>query len=129
MTLRTGVVTFFVVAAGAVGCVAGGYLGDRVGRCKVCAWMLAVSCVCGLVVGRTRQHFWLLVLVGVIWGVASVGDSAQYSTMVTEVTEAEAVVRNRPLDLCTCSGLHSLCISLTHAEAHAERVLGGRARR
>ena len=128
MTLRTGVVTFFVVAAGAVGCVAGGYLGDRVGRCKVCAGMLAVSCVCGLVVGRTRQHFWLLVLVGVVWGVASVGDSAQYSTMVTEVTEAEAVVRNRPLDLCTCSG-HSLCISLTHAEAHAERVLGGRARR
>jgi len=99
--LRIGVVTFFVVAAGAVGCVAGGYLGDRVGRCKVCAGMLAVSCVCGLVVGRTRQHFWLLVLVGVVWGVASVGDSAQYSTMVTEVTEAEAVVRNRPLDLCT----------------------------
>ena len=108
--------------------------------------MLAVSCVCGLVVGRTRQHFWLLVLVGVVWGVASVGDSAQYSTMVTEVTEAEAVVRNHqpataylacwPGQLLPPSaaahllaGLHSPCVIQPHAEAHADRVLGGRARR
>ena len=92
--------------------------------------MLAVSCVCGLVVGRTRQHFWLLVLVGVVWGVASVGDSAQYSTMVTEVTEAEAVVRNRPLDLCTLTcWLAQPVHHQPHAEAHADRMPGGRARR
>ena len=33
----------------------------------------------------------MLVLVGVVWGVAVVGDSAQYSAMVTEVTDSDLV--------------------------------------
>eukprot|EP01052_Picozoa_sp_SAG31_P057865 SAG31_NODE_17362_length_674_cov_0.533913_1_plen_122_part_10 len=53
--------------------------------------MLAISCVCSLVAGHARGQIVLLVAVGLLWGITSVGDSAQYSTMVTEVTQAEAV--------------------------------------
>jgi MFS family permease len=87
-----GLVTFCVVSAGAVGCVVGGICGDRYGRCKTAAAMLCISCACALAVGRTFDGpLWRLVAVGVVWGASSVGDSAQYSAMVTEVTDAEAV--------------------------------------
>lgn len=87
-----GLITFFVVASGAVGCILGGVCGDRLGRCKTCAGMCLVSFICSLVEGHTASApVGVLVLIGLIWGVAVVGDSAQYSAMVTEVTDADLV--------------------------------------
>lgn len=84
--------TFFVVAMGAVGCIIGGACGDRYGRCKTTALMLCISFLCSLLIGRTRTApIWVVTVVGLLWGATAVGDSAQYSTMVTEVTATEAV--------------------------------------
>ena len=87
-----GLVTFFVVSSGAVGCIAGGLAGDRYGRCKTCAVMCILSFTCSLVAGHTgRAPVPVLVIVGLIWGVTVIGDSAQYSAMVTEVTAPDIV--------------------------------------
>ena len=76
---------FAVIAAGALGCWVGGLLGDRVGRPETTAGMMAVSGACALLIGLlVDAPGWLVLLVGLVWGFTVVGDSAQFSTLVTE---------------------------------------------
>lgn len=80
--------TFAVIATGALGCWVGGRLADRWGRTRTTALMLAVSGSCCLIVGLFfAAPTWSLLLVGLVWGFAVVGDSAQYSAMVTELAD------------------------------------------
>jgi MFS family permease len=74
--------TFGVIAAGAAGCVAGGLLGDRVGRPETTAAAMIVSGACALTIGFLPAP--AAVAVGVVWGITVIADSAQFSTMVTE---------------------------------------------
>jgi MFS family permease len=77
--------TFAVIAVGGLGCWAGGVLGDRVGRAETTAGMMAVSGTCALLIGLLAEApAWLVLAVGLVWGFAVVGDSAQFSTLVTE---------------------------------------------
>jgi MFS family permease len=80
--------TFAVVGAGALGCWAGGVLGDRWGRPQTTAAMMAVSASCALLIGLVGESSEALVLaLGLVWGFTVVGDSAQFSTLVTELAE------------------------------------------
>ena len=80
--------TFAVVGAGAIGCFAGGILGDRWGRTRTTALAMAVSGTCSVLVGFVFGGAPLLVLgLGIVWGIAVVADSAQFSTMVTELAD------------------------------------------
>ena len=80
--------TFAVIGAGAIGCYAGGVLGDRWGRTRLTASAMAVSGSCALVIGALRQGpLLLLVAVALVWGLTVVADSAQFSTIVTEVAD------------------------------------------
>src|SRR5262249_3968863 len=74
--------TFAVIGIGALGCVAGGLAGDRLGRPEATAALMACSGVCALVIGLLPA--WLAVAVGLVWGFTVVADSAQFSTLVTE---------------------------------------------
>jgi MFS family permease len=80
--------TFAVIGVGALGCWAGGVLGDRFGRTSTNAAMMAVSGTCAIVVGLLLEApAWLLLAVSLLWGFAVVADSAQFSTMVTELAD------------------------------------------
>ncbi len=80
--------TFAVIAVGALGCYGGGVLGDRWGRTRITAAAMAVSGSCALVIGALRSGpLLLLVAVGIVWGLSVVADSAQFSTIVTEVAD------------------------------------------
>jgi MFS family permease len=80
--------TFAVIGVGAVGCWVGGMLGDRWGRPETTAAMMAVSGVCALVVGLAGAWSAAAALVvGLVWGFAVVADSAQFSTLVTELAD------------------------------------------
>jgi MFS family permease len=80
--------TFAVIGVGAVGCWVGGLLGDRWGRPETTAAMMAVSGVCALVVGLAGAWSAAAALVvGLVWGFAVVADSAQFSTLVTELAD------------------------------------------
>jgi MFS family permease len=80
--------TFVVVGAGAIGCYAGGVLGDRWGRTRTTALAMAVSGTCAALAGVVFGAAPALVLgLGVVWGIAVIADSAQFSTMVTELAD------------------------------------------
>ena len=79
---------FAVIATGAVGCVGGGILGDRWGRTRTTALALAISGSCAALIGLTYGGPPAIVLaVGIVWGIAVIADSAQFSTMVTELAD------------------------------------------
>jgi MFS family permease len=80
--------TFAVIAIGGLGCWAGGVMGDRWGRTNTTALMMLVSGACALTVGALfGGPAWLVLAVGLVWGFAVVGDSAQFSTIVTELAD------------------------------------------
>jgi MFS family permease len=81
-------VTFLVIGIGALGCWVGGILGDRWGRTRTTAAAMIVSGACTVVIGSLfGAPTWIVVVVGCIWGFAVVADSAQFSTMVTELAD------------------------------------------
>jgi MFS family permease len=83
-----GLGTFLVIGAGAVGCYLGGVLGDRWGRTRTTAAAMAISGTCALLIGLTfGGPLWLVLGVGILWGVTVVADSAQFSAMVTELAD------------------------------------------
>jgi MFS family permease len=80
--------TFAVIGVGGLGCWVGGILGDRWGRTKTTAAMMAASGSCCVLVGLLfGAPAWLVLLVCLVWGFAVVADSAQFSTMVTELAD------------------------------------------
>ncbi len=81
-------VTFAVIGIGAIGCWAGGVLGDAWGRTKTTALMMAVSGTCALTIGLLYERpVWIIAVVGLVWGFTVVADSAQFSTIVTELAD------------------------------------------
>lgn len=85
-------VTFVVIAMGAVGSWAGGFIADRWGRTNFTALMLTISGLCSLGIGLLFDGpTWPIILVGLIWGFTVVADSAQFSAIVTEVGDQSYV--------------------------------------
>lgn len=83
---------FLSIAAGAVGCVWGGWAADRMGREKLVNICLVVSGLASLGIGLTHGGSpWLVALCAAIWGFFVVADSAQFSTLVTEVSPPDRV--------------------------------------
>ena len=77
---------FAVIGVGALGCWAGGILGDRWGRTRLTMLAMVLSGTSAVVIGFLRGGpLWLLLAVGLFWGFWVVADSAQFSTIITEV--------------------------------------------
>jgi MFS family permease len=77
---------FAVVGAGGVGCVVAGRVADRVGRTALTMAAMAISGSSALAVGFLFGAPPALTLVlGIVWGVTVVADSAQFSVAVTEL--------------------------------------------
>jgi MFS family permease len=84
----TAYATFLVIGIGGVGCLAGGVLGDRWSRTRTTSLMMIVSGACSILIGLLLgAPTWLVLVVGVVWGFAVVADSAQFSTLVTELAD------------------------------------------
>jgi MFS family permease len=83
---------FCVIAVGAIGCVWGGVVADRIGYARLVSLAMAASGTCALltpfVFGRS---LWLLVPLVLVWGVTVIADSAQFSTLVTTTVPSHAV--------------------------------------
>lgn len=85
-------VAFGTIAAGGLGCVWGGYVADRIGRARLVNQAMAISGACCLLVGWTfGGNPWWVLTIALVWGFFVVADSAQFSTMVTEVAPSHAV--------------------------------------
>ena len=96
--------TFLVMGVGGViGCLAAGWLADRVGRTHVTMGAMAVSGVSAVATGALfGAHPVLLVTVCFVWGVSVVADSAQFSASVAELSDRDLV--GTMLTVQTCAG-------------------------
>ena len=84
--------SFLVLAAGAIGCVAGGELADRIGYVKLVVIAMLVSGTCALLTPLVfGGPSFLLVSLLVVWSVSVIADSAQFSTIVTRVVAPHAI--------------------------------------
>ena len=73
------------IAAGAPACVIAGLMADRLGRARIATWAMAAS---GTLAILTALSFggpvWLGVVLFILWGIAVVPDSAQFSALVAD---------------------------------------------
>lgn len=114
---------FVVVASGVVGCVLGGALSDRIGRCLTTAGMMVISGCCAALIGFAFDGpAWLLVVIAVIWGISIIGDSAQFSAAVTELAKPSLV--GTALTLQVSIGF-ALTVFVIWLMPHVAAVLGG----
>jgi MFS family permease len=110
-------VAFAVIAAGALGCVAGGYASRRFGSARVAAIQLAASGLCCL----ASPLAFLLPPAGfvaflVVWGIVVVGDSPQFSAITAASAPRERV--GSALTIVNCLGF-----ALTIASIHLTTAL------
>ncbi len=124
VSVPTEIASFLVIGCGAIGCVAGGLLGDKIGRTLVTSWAMAISGSCCLIIGFLfGAHPFLLLAVAAVWGATVIADSAQFSACVTELGDPQYL--GTALTIQTCLGflLTSVSIELV---PYAERLVGWR---
>ena len=87
-----GLTAFSVIAIGAAGSIYAGSVSDRIGRSDAAAialrWSASVAMVVGFLIDAPKP---IVVGAGLVWGFWVVADSAQFSTIVTEVTDPRYV--------------------------------------
>lgn len=82
-----GLAAFVAIAIGGPGCVLGGVLADRLGRTTITIASMAISGGCALVIGLTfGGHPWLVTAIALLWGLTVIGDSAQFSAAISELS-------------------------------------------
>jgi MFS family permease len=81
-----------VGVAGLAGCILGGLVADVRGRAAVTIWAMGVSGTCCVLAAAVYGLAPAVVVVlMLVWGMAVVADSAQFSTALTEVADPEYV--------------------------------------
>ena len=92
VTLNIPMLSFGIIAIGALGCVIGGYASIKFGVKKVAITALSISGICCLlspfVLMNDSSPLFILFLV--IWGLAVIADSPLFSTLVAQNTVAES---------------------------------------
>lgn len=92
--------SFAIFIAGSLGSWMGGILSDRWDRIKTTILMLSISGSCAILIGLLfNAPLWLVLLMSIIWGISIVADSAQFSTLVTEMADQSYVGTTLTLQL------------------------------
>jgi MFS family permease len=111
VTALAALVTFAVVGSGAIGCWLGGKYADRWGRTLVTSAAMIVSGSCALAVGLFfGGPLTALIPLLLVWGIAVVADSAQFSAAVSELAPRDYV--GTALTLQTSLGFLLTCLTI-----------------
>jgi MFS family permease len=111
-SMNTSLWSFLAIGVGSVGCIGGGLVSRRVGSARVAAVQLSVSGICCLLSPlfflAPPALFLPFVLV---WGMAVVGDSPQFSTIIAHTAPRDLV--GSALTLVNCIGFSITVVSLS----------------
>lgn len=84
--------SFVVIAVGAIGCVVGGLISDRWGRARSAIFASLLSGVAGLsLVAGQAWGTGVVIGLAIVWGFWIIAESGQFSALITEVTPAESL--------------------------------------
>jgi MFS family permease len=110
--------SFAVIAAGAVGCAVGGYFSLRVGSARVAFVQLSASGLCCLLSPLLFYAGPMLFLPFLLlWGVVVVGDSPQFSALNARYAPAEQVGSALTIANCIGFGISIVSIQLLNSIA------------
>lgn len=92
MSVAAKFATFAAVGAGALGCLLAGRLADIFGRTLVTSGAMIISGAISVIVGFFfGASPWIVTLICILWGMAVVADSAQFSASVMELSDPDIV--------------------------------------
>ena len=78
------------ITSGAPACIIAGYYADRLGRARIAIWSMAASGTLAVLTGIAfGGPVWLGIMLFVLWGIAVVPDSAQFSALVADAAPPE----------------------------------------
>lgn len=103
--------SFLIIGIGALSCVAGGYISARTGSARVAFYALIISGLCCLAYPlflRTGSGLFLFFML--IWGIAVIADSPQFSALVAQTAPQEN--RGTALTFVTCIGFAITIVSI-----------------
>lgn len=116
-------IAFLSIGSGLFGCIAAGIIADRFGRAATASGFLIVSGICCVAAGMLHaEPGWMLVVLLIVWGIAIVGDSPLFSTLVTELADQKLVGTALSLQMGVGYALTVLAIWLV---PHVQHYLGG----
>ncbi len=96
------VLTFVTIGAGALGSVLAGGVSDRTSRTRAAAIAMTLSGTLAAITGFTTSlPLFVIVACAMAWGASVVADSAQFSAIVTEVTDQRQVGTALTVQLAT----------------------------
>lgn len=76
---------FIAIASGGVACAAAGWVADRIGKAEMTIIAMAISGAAAIATALTfGGPVWITFIIVVIWGLAIVPDSAQFSALVAD---------------------------------------------
>ena len=91
-TAWSALASFACIGIGALGCLVAGRVADGWGRSRTTIVCMSVSGACAASVGWLGPLGWpVLLVVGLIWGISVIADSAQFSTLVTELGDQATI--------------------------------------
>ncbi|WP_229250831.1 MFS transporter [Emticicia aquatilis] len=84
------IATFIIIVVGFLGCWLGGLLAIRIGSGKVALFQLAISLICCFILPfGTKFPLPIFSILMLVWGITVVGDSPQFSTLVSRFALVE----------------------------------------
>lgn len=76
---------FIIIGSGALSCGIAGWVADRIGKAELTIIAMAVSGICAILFALTfGGSVWVTVVISIIWGIAIIPDSAQFSVLVAD---------------------------------------------
>ena len=116
--LNVSLLAFATIAAGALGCVVGGYFSLRFGSARVASVQLAASGVCCLLSPLMFQAPPVLFVAFLaLWGIVVVGDSPQFSALNARYAPSDQVGSALTIANCIGFGISIVSIQLLNSLA------------
>jgi MFS family permease len=111
---------FLAIGLGAFACIPAGWLADRVGKAEVTIVALAASGLAALLTAATfGGPVWITFVLVVIWGIAVIPDSAQFSALVADAAPPQFAGSLFTFQTALGFGLTILTVQITPVAAAA----------